>query len=148
MPEPPPPSPAVMLLALGRLVRQDVDSALQQHALSVRHVSALGHLARDPGLSYSELARRAGITAQSMQATLRQLEERGAVEKRTLPGRGRTARLHLTAIGERLLAHGQDAISRIDSQLGRELTSEQRSQLTGLLMQVFTEALRQSARTG
>jgi len=46
-----------------------------------------------------------------MQATLVQLEQRRAVEKRTLGGRGRTAQLHLTASGEGLLAQGQDAIN-------------------------------------
>ncbi|MDQ2707033.1 MAG: MarR family transcriptional regulator [Actinomycetota bacterium] len=48
----------------------------------------LGHLAGEPGLSYSELGRRAGVTAQSMQATLRQLEERGAAAPRHRTGSG------------------------------------------------------------
>ena len=47
----------------------------------MRHFSALGHLAHQPGLSYSELARRDGITTQSMQSTLLQLQEMGAVER-------------------------------------------------------------------
>ncbi|MGK2883043.1 MAG: MarR family transcriptional regulator [Mycobacterium sp.] len=59
----------------------------------MRHLPALGHLARSTGMSYSELARRASVTPQSMQATLTKLEERGAVAKTTDSGRGRTAHL-------------------------------------------------------
>jgi DNA-binding MarR family transcriptional regulator len=68
---------AVLLLALGRIVREEVERALDVQGLSLRHLSALGHLSREPGLSCSALGRRAGVTAQSMQATVRQLEQAG-----------------------------------------------------------------------
>ena len=74
-------SPALLLMMLGRQVREKTDAELRNQGLSLRHLSALGHLAHQPGLSYSELARRDGITAQSMQSTLLQLQEIGAVER-------------------------------------------------------------------
>lgn len=135
-------SPAFFLMALGRRVRSDVEETLRGSGLTLRHVSALGHLAHQPGLSYSELARRAGVSAQSMQATLGQLEQRRAVEKRTPGGRGRTAQLHLTTTGEALLVQGRDAISSADGQLLGCLTGEQREQLTHLLFTVFLSAAR------
>ncbi|GAA1873553.1 hypothetical protein GCM10009836_63160 [Pseudonocardia ailaonensis] len=116
-PGPPPAGPgsiAVLLAMVGRRVREEIDSALRQEQLAMRHLSALGHLARRPGMSYSELGRRAGVTAQSMQATLRQLEERGAVERRTEPGRGRVAELHVTADGRRLLATAEKAVAEVE----------------------------------
>lgn len=128
-------------MALGRQVRSDVDAELREHGLSLRHLSALGHLAGQPGLSYSELARRASVTAQSMQATLRQLELLGAAERRTPPGRGRTARLHLTASGRQLLARGQAAIDAADRELLAVLDAEQRQQLMALLLQVFVDGV-------
>jgi hypothetical protein len=39
----------------------DDDRQLTVHGLMLRHLSALGHLRREPGRSYSELARRADI---------------------------------------------------------------------------------------
>jgi DNA-binding MarR family transcriptional regulator len=135
-------SPAFFLMALGRRVRSDVEENLRGSGLTLRHVSALGHLAHQPGLSYSELARRVGVSAQSMQATLSQLEQRRAVEKRTPGGRGRTAQLHLTATGESLLVQGRDAISRADGQLLACLTGQQREQLTTLLFELFLSAPR------
>ncbi len=138
---PPPASPAFLLLSLGRIVRDEVETALRAHGSSLRHLSALGHLSREPGLSYSELGRCAGITAQSMQATIRQLEELGAVERRTLPGRGRTAQLHVTSTGADLLHRGQDVIRDADERLLGDVSPDQQEVLTAVLLQVFTAAI-------
>lgn len=139
---PVPASPAFLLMSLGRIVREEVETALRAHGSSLRHLSALGHLSREAGLSYSELGRRAGITPQSMQATLGQLEELGAVERRTLPGRGRTARLHVTPIGLDLLGRGQRAIHDADQRLLADVPAEQEEVLTAVLLQAFTAAAR------
>ncbi|BFO18118.1 hypothetical protein SHKM778_45060 [Streptomyces sp. KM77-8] len=92
-------------------------------------------------MSYSELGRRAGITAQSAQATVRQLEERGAVERRTDPGRGRTAELHVTATGQELLRAGRDAYAEVDAALERALGKQRRQDLTGLLLSALSGSL-------
>nr|WP_240687084.1 MarR family transcriptional regulator [Amycolatopsis suaedae] len=134
--------PALLLIVLGRMLRERADAALRADGLSLRHVSALGHLAGRPGLSYSELARRAGVTVQSMQSTLAQLEERGAVERRTEPGRGRTAQLHVTDTGSRLLGRGRAVLAEADQRLldavgpGHDLTGALVRALGGLMAPV------------
>jgi DNA-binding MarR family transcriptional regulator len=138
--DPPPTSPAFLIMSLGRRLREDVERALAPHGISLRHLSVLGHLAREPGLSYSELARRAGITAQSMQATLRHLEDLGAVERRTAPGRGRSAKLHITDRGAALQADGQRVITAADQRLLADLPADQRNTLGRLLLHVFRAA--------
>ncbi|MFD8864296.1 MarR family winged helix-turn-helix transcriptional regulator [Streptomyces sp. NPDC059590] len=135
---PQPTSTAFLLTALGRHVRGDVEHTLKPTGYTLRHLATLGHLRREPGLSYSELGRRAGITAQSAQATVRQLEERGAVERRTEAGRGRTAELHITEGGMRLLAAGQDAYAAADAGLQSALGPDARRHLTGLLLQALS----------
>ncbi|MFI1293998.1 MULTISPECIES: MarR family winged helix-turn-helix transcriptional regulator [Streptomyces] len=135
---PQPTSTAFLLATLGRHVRSDVEHTLKPTGYTLRHLSALGHLHREPGLSYSELGRRAGITAQSAQATVRQLEERGAVERRTEAGRGRTAQLHITEGGMRLLAAGQDAYAAADAGLQSALGPDACRHLTGLLLQALS----------
>jgi DNA-binding MarR family transcriptional regulator len=148
-PVPPPPSAAFLIMGLGRLVRDDVDEVLGGHGLSVRHLSALGHLSGEPGLSYSELGRRAGVTAQSMQATLRQLEDRGAVERRTAPGRGRTAELHVTAAGADLLALGRRVMAQADERLLAGVPAERHAELVEVLLAAFAGAARRrGARAG
>ncbi|MDG9708023.1 MarR family winged helix-turn-helix transcriptional regulator [Streptomyces sp. DH10] len=130
----PPASPAFLMAALGRHIRDDVEESLRPTGFTLRHLSALGHLHREPGISYSELARRAGVTAQSAQATVRQLEQRGAVERRSLPGRGHTAELHITDKGHDLLEAGKRAYAAADEALSLALDSEQLTALTGLLL--------------
>lgn len=132
-----PPNAAFLLIALGRTVREQTESGLGELGLSLRHLSALGHLGRQPGLSYSELARRARITVQSMQATLGQLEDLRAIERRTPPGRGRTAQLHLTPAGQDLLARAQDVLRTADHRLAAELGPQDHRSLSALLLRAF-----------
>ncbi|MFC8669292.1 MarR family winged helix-turn-helix transcriptional regulator [Streptomyces sp. NPDC057199] len=95
-------STVMLLIAAGRAAQRRFEDALAEHGLTLRHLSALGHLAHTPGLSYSELARRAGITTQSMHATIALLVEQGAVEvPPTDPGR--RAEPMLTEQGRQLL---------------------------------------------
>lgn len=105
---------ALLVIAVGRMTRERADAELGELGLALRHVSALGHLARRPGLYYSELARRAGITAQSMQATLHQLEQDGAIERCTPPGRGRRAKLQITSSGRAVLGQARAVMDGID----------------------------------
>lgn len=125
-------------MTIGRTIRVEVEAGLREHGTSLRHLSALGHLSREPGLSYSELGRRAGVTAQSMQATLRQLEELGGVERRTLPGRGRTAELVVTPAGQELIATGFRVMREVEQKVLAPLDDEQRQALTALLFPVLT----------
>ena len=132
-----PPNAAFLLIALGKAVREQTEAGLRELGLSLRHLSALGHLGRQPGLSYSELARRARITVQSMQATLGQLEELHAIERRTAPGRGRTAQLHLTQTGRGLLDRAQGILRAADEGLAVGLGREDHRALSGLLLRAF-----------
>ena len=115
-PGPPAASPAVLLVALGRQVEAWLDAALEPAGLSLRLMGALGHLARQPGLSYTELAGRARVTPQSMHATVARLIEAGAVAPAGT-GRGRRALLEVTPQGHRLLASGQQAVAGVDAEL-------------------------------
>jgi DNA-binding MarR family transcriptional regulator len=130
-------NPAILIMTLGRQLRTEVERDLVASGLTLRHLSALGHLGREPGLSYSELARRAGVTAQSMQATLQQLEALGAVERRTPPGRGRTAELHLTDTGRRLRTAGLETIDAANRQLLAALPEQDVTTLGTLLMRLL-----------
>ncbi len=141
-PVPMTPRTGMLLLTAGRLMREEIDSALGARGLSLRHVSALGHLSREPGLSYSALARRAGVTAQSMQATVRQLEKAGAVARESPAGRGRTAELRVTARGRDLLGELDGVVRAAEEPLLAGLSEEQRAALAGGLRQVLANGWR------
>ncbi|MBB2937355.1 DNA-binding MarR family transcriptional regulator [Amycolatopsis bartoniae] len=136
VPQPPASSPAMLLVLLGRRLRTRIDADLKRTGLSLRHLSALGHLNGRPGLSYSELARRAGVTVQSMQSTLAQLETLGAIERRTEPGRGRTAELHVTETGAELLSKAHETVRAADETLLNAVNEDERA-LTMLLLRAL-----------
>lgn len=135
-------SPVFLLLGLGRIVRERVEQALAAHGMSLRLLSALGHLYRDPGISYSRLARRANLTTQSIQATVAHLEATGAVERRTAPGRGRTAELHVTAVGENLLRLSRGAIADVEKQLLAGVEGAERQRFGETLLAIAERAWR------
>lgn len=119
-------STVMLLIAAGRVAQRRFEDALAEHGLTLRHLSALGHLAHSPGMSYSQLARRAGITTQSMHATIVLLAEQGAVEvPPTQPGR--RAEPRLTEHGHHLLrmashiAHGIDREFPVDATAAGDL---------------------------
>jgi DNA-binding MarR family transcriptional regulator len=121
-------SMSFLLIAAGRTAQRRLDEALGQRDVTLRHVGALGHLARQPDLSYSDLARRAGITPQSMRATVRHLERLGAV-RRTLPGHGHAARLEVTPRGHDLLSWAGEQAHAVDAEVLAAVEPDRRESL-------------------
>ncbi len=122
------------------MAQQQVEAALAPHGLSLRLLGALGHLARTPGLSYSDLARRAGITTQSMHATVAQLVEAGAVDAGGA-GQGRRSTLVVTAAGHELLAEAARALEHVDESLLGDTPAGDRAALTGMLARMARAAV-------
>ena len=119
-PGPPAASLSVLLRLAESRVSERLDAALAAAGTSRRELGALGHLRREPGLSVSELARRAGITPQSMHATVGQLERDGLLQ-RAGTGRGRRAGLVVTEVGLGRLTDGLAAVTSVDDGLRSQL---------------------------
>lgn len=128
-------SPAMLLVIAGRSTQRRIEERLAVLDLTMRHLGALGHLVHRPELSYSGLARRAGVTVQSMHATVRRLEEIGAVA-RTLAGQGHPARLDVTLRGRELLDAAREAVAQLDQALFHGLDDAQRDTLRAALLAV------------
>ncbi|MEU7135738.1 MarR family transcriptional regulator [Streptomyces sp. NPDC046261] len=124
---------ALLLVGAGRMVQEEVNHRLEDQGHSLRLMGALGHLAHEPGLSYSELGRRAGVTAQSMQATVLRLEQAGAVARTTPTGRGRTAELHVTEEGRRMLEDMRHTLAGVEESLLDGLSAAERAALGATL---------------
>jgi DNA-binding MarR family transcriptional regulator len=124
----------VMLVIMGgRRLQERLDERLAGIGLSMRLVGALGHIARDADLSYSDLARRSGVTSQSMRATVLMLEELGAV-RRALPGQGHRAQLELTPHGESLLSDARAIVAELDAEFTAPLPPADRRSLDHTLL--------------
>ena len=131
---------ALKLVGLGRVLQRRFDAELRGLGLTMRHYGALGHLSRNPELSYSDLARRAHVTSQSMNATVRQLEDLGAVYRSTT-GPGHPARLEVTDTGRRLLAAARAAAGRIDTQLQADLGQARHHALEEILDELIARSI-------
>jgi DNA-binding MarR family transcriptional regulator len=130
-----PASTSFLLVAAGRIAQGRLEEALAAHGLTLRHLGALGHLSSQPDLSYSDLARRAGVTPQSMHATVRQMEEVGAVARQH-EGQGHRARLEVTARGRELLASAATVAHELDAELLASVPDAQRDALRALLLTI------------
>ena len=117
---------AMLVIVAGRMLQGRYEAELAESGLTMRHLGALGHLAHQPDLSYSDLARRSRVTSQSMHATVRQLEELGAV-RRTLAGQGHRARLEVTERGQQLLDTARRAAFALDAQLTADIPEADRA---------------------
>jgi len=109
-------STTMLLVGAGRVAQRRLETALRKHGLTLRHLGALGHLARNPELSYSDLARRVAVTVQSMHSTIATLVELGAIDVESAE-RGRPARLRLTARGTELLRTAGRVAQELDAAL-------------------------------
>src|SRR3546814_17056124 len=88
----------IMILQARRLETR-VEEELKAIGLSLRRMGLLGHLDREPGISYSALARRAGIKVQSLHPVMEALSADGYVTTVGEVGQGRAAGTPLTEHG-------------------------------------------------
>lgn len=109
------PNAAMTMIIQARAVEAAVEGRLQDLDLSLRRFGLLGHLRATPGISFSELARRAGIKVQSLQPIIQALIEVGLVRSIGGGGQGRAAVLELTSDGNTRFAEAVDALAQVDA---------------------------------
>jgi len=105
--EPLPPELTIphLLKNLHQSVRQAVDEAfrLEGIEMSFAHFLVLMTLQLEPGVPGAEIARRAFVTAQTMNTILRRLERDGDIERRPHPSTARADSWFITKTGEKRL---------------------------------------------
>jgi len=114
MTESPPFSATIALLTIGRVWDAELTKALKPLGLSTRTYGLLGHIRRDPGISFSELARRSRVTVQSVHTAVASLAEAGLVEDASARA-GAASRLAITTSGESILAAAAESLSVLDT---------------------------------
>ena len=108
-----------LLKSLQHTLRQRMDEAMRTHGieLSFAHFAALFGLHSEPGSNGAKLARRAFVSAQTMNSVLRRLEADGHIERRPHPDSRRADSWSLTDEGleqlERARAVGQRVFDRM-----------------------------------
>jgi DNA-binding MarR family transcriptional regulator len=106
-----------------------MDGVLRPLGLTVAQYACLELLGQDPGLSNSELARRAFVTRQSMNLVLRRLQERGLLTRPDHPSHGRELPTKLTRSGQATLRKASVAVRAVEQQLFSPLSQAQQRRL-------------------
>ena len=110
-------------------LRTAMDDVLRPLDLTVPQYACLELLGQHPGLSNSELARRAFVTRQSMNLVLRRLQERGLLTRPDHAPHGRALRAKLTQDGQTTLRKASVAVRTVEKQLFSPLSQEQQRRL-------------------
>jgi len=110
-------------------LRTAMDETLRPLDLTVPQYACLELLGQDPGLSNSELARRAFVTRQSMNLVLRRLQERGLLTRPDQAPYGRALPSELTQDGLDILRQASIAVRAVEKQLFAPLAPEQQRRL-------------------
>jgi DNA-binding MarR family transcriptional regulator len=115
-----------LLKTLNHGLRQAMNDALRKGRvrLSFAQLSTLFSLFFEPGLTGAQLARRGTVSAQTMNAMLRNLEAGGLIERRPHPESRRADSWFLTAAGSEQLPEvrviGDAVFARVLSALNAE----------------------------
>ena len=108
-----------LLKSLQHTLRQRFDETLRKQGveLSFAQFSALFNLHCDPGVAGAQLARRAMVSAQTMNSALRALELDGYIERRPHPSSRRADSWSLTDAGLEELERARKVGSAIFAQM-------------------------------
>jgi len=102
-------------------------------SLSFAHAMLLMALAREPGLSGAQAARRAQVTAQTMNVLLRNLESVGYAVREPNPENKRADRWFLTQDGLRHMELGHSVADGLMAKMLLPLSDKDAERLQGLL---------------
>ncbi len=100
----------LLLKQTQAVLHQRMDEALRPFGLSVAQYVCLLNLHDEPGITGSELARRAFVSRQSMNVLIQGLESRELVERSREPGPRRERANTLTSRADALLEGAMDEV--------------------------------------
>lgn len=125
--------PGFLIKKAQAVLHAHMTRALHEHGVTLTQFAVLTALAEEPGLSNADLARRAFITPQSMNETLRDLEQRAWVTRSRHPTHGRILRIELTDAGRATLQACEETVTVIEQRMLADLDAGQRRQLASAL---------------
>ncbi|WP_062132561.1 MarR family winged helix-turn-helix transcriptional regulator [Demequina aestuarii] len=116
-----------LLKEASSALRLSMEEVLKPLGMTVTHYACLELLAQRPGLSNSELARRAFVTRQSMNVLLQALERQGQVSRPAEASVGRVLPARLTPHGRRSLDRATAAVRGVERRMLADLTDADQS---------------------
>lgn len=116
-----------------QVLRLAMDRDLRPLGLTTPQYAALAMLEEERGLSGAELARRAFVSAQTMNAIVSSLEERDLIERGARPDHGRILETRLTRQGLALVRSAHGRVRAIEAKMTGGLNEGEQRELLRLL---------------
>ncbi|UGQ11959.1 MarR family transcriptional regulator [Yinghuangia sp. ASG 101] len=108
-------------------MRAAIGAELRAYDLTTPQYATLGIVAKYPGCSNSDVARRVGSTRQAANEMLAALERDGLIERSPHPSDRRSKRIHLTALGEQRRVEAAKAVSCREAELEAAFSDHERA---------------------
>ncbi|MEV6686845.1 MarR family transcriptional regulator [Streptomyces sp. NPDC051130] len=109
------------------------NTACKPAAVTVPQYAALLWLAEKPGISAAALSRLCGVTPPTMNTVLKNLQERGFIERTPHEWHGNVLETRLTEQGRTAMELADAGAVRVERALAAEFSGEERERLIELL---------------
>ncbi|MFI6436184.1 MarR family winged helix-turn-helix transcriptional regulator [Streptomyces sp. NPDC050759] len=133
------PTTGYLAWQFSQIIAGRLERALRAEDLTLAQHNALQQVLWTPGVSAAEIARRSGITAQSMGAAVSQLVERGLLRREPHPTSRRSMRLFATTDGGEAAARATTIARRIERETTSPLSPDDKDAIHRLLHRLVEE---------
>jgi DNA-binding MarR family transcriptional regulator len=113
------PRTTYLIKELERAVRVRIDAIVQPLGLTAVQYTALSVLARHPGMSSAELARRSFVSPQAANELVSSFEQQGFIRRSNDAQGGRALGIFLTSLGERSMLKCDERVDELEAELFR-----------------------------
>jgi len=127
------PRATYLIKELERAVRARIDTIVQPLGLTAIQYTALSVLARHPGMSSADLARRSFVSPQAANELVSALRDRGLIRRRVDRDGGRALGIFLTQRGERSLSACDELVDSLEADLFRGIARRDEAQFRATL---------------
>jgi DNA-binding MarR family transcriptional regulator len=114
-------------------VRGEIESLMRPLGLTTHQYTALSVLARHPGLSSAQLARRSFVSPQAANSIVGTMERKGLIVREADPLNRRILRMSLTEAGEKVLQAGDQLLDELEDRMFTGLRSAEIGRFTVML---------------
>lgn len=108
-------------------MRAAIGAELRAYNLTTPQYATLGIVAKHPGCSNSDVARRVGSTRQAANEMLAALERDGLITRAPHPSDRRSKQIRLTPSGEQRRAEAAKAVRRREAELEAAFSTQERA---------------------
>jgi DNA-binding MarR family transcriptional regulator len=128
-----------LLKSAQQALRRKRDDGLRSLGLTVSQYAVLAELCNNPGQSNADLARKAFITAQSMQRVLANLEKSELIQRSNDENHGRRQPSLLTLKGSDMLARAEGIATEIEAKFANAIHPLTNIQVATLFQRIRQE---------